>query len=153
MDLLGYEAVIDPESFRFAQTGQAGNLNIRKFADHFGTGSYQNRRSRHRLSNVDEFSAQVGYYSEGSATPALMLVDEGDTAESLLGSARTHLFKALNLPELDEAALTGKTTKFSHDPEDADAGPSLKAEWAHLKSAHRYEMLEKKEDGFWHAIR
>ena len=59
-----------------------------------------------------------------------------------------HMFKAFNIPVLDDAVSAGKTFKFTHDPR--TQGGFLQQEWEYLQETHGFKRL-KEIDGVWHA--
>lgn len=58
------------------------------------------------------------------------------------------MFKAFNIPVLDDAVSAGKTIKFTHDPR--TQGGFLQQEWEYLQETHGFKRL-KEIDGVWHA--
>ena len=73
---------------------------------------------------------------------------EWDSISKAYDLSGPDMFRAFNVPVLDNAVMSGKQIKFTHDPR-ADAG-YLGQEWEYLISAHGFSRLES-IDGVWYA--
>ena len=65
----------------------------------------------------------------------------------------TDMFDLFNTSALDEAVASGKTIRFTHDPELPQyVGSALANEWKYLQSKHGYTDLNPRGE-YWYAIR
>ncbi|HBZ45914.1 MAG TPA: hypothetical protein DEO93_01030 [Stenotrophomonas sp.] len=76
------------------------------------------------------------------------LGSEWDSVMSRYGLSNDEMFRAFNVPVLDDAARLGKQIKFTHDP--LQNSGALRQEWEYLKVNHGYTRLVEK-DGVWYA--
>ncbi|AZQ12301.1 hypothetical protein [Shewanella khirikhana] len=76
------------------------------------------------------------------------LGSEWGSVTSKYGLSDDDMFRAFNIPVLDDAVNAGKQIKFSHDPR--TNGGFLLQEWEYLQNTHGYKRL-REVDGVWYA--
>ncbi|WP_051235245.1 hypothetical protein [Marinimicrobium agarilyticum] len=73
---------------------------------------------------------------------------EWESVTSEYGLSDDEMFRAFNIPVLDDTVRSGKQIKFTHDPR--MNGGFLQQEWEYLQSTYGYKRL-KEIDGVWYA--